>query len=836
MQGFFDIKPSRKGTKLDCSSCGLRAGCKSPAMEYTGEGKQSILVIAEAPGRDEDQRGKQLIGSAGKLLRFYLDELDIDLDEDCWKTNAINCRPPNNRKPSTKEINCCREVLVRKTIEELQPKKIIVLGRAAIESILDNRIKVDSVSKWVGMKIPDQGWQCWIFPTYHPSYLLRNDEPPAMAKIFSDNLRTAIEWDKPFKREIHRVRIIDNINEAIRYLEKLNNEQPKMIAFDYETTGIRPYALGHEIICMAIASNSNSATVFSIYGNTEFHKELKELLTNGRIKKAAHNMKFEDIWTKEIFGYDVVGWQWDTMIGAHIVDNRSKISGLEFQSYVNFGIVCKDETKKFLLSETTHTPNKIQDAPLDIIMKRCGRDAIFTFRLARMQAREILDNEMIDAYRLFHQGTLAFSDIERTGIKIDGVYYEKQNKILSRKISATEKKIKDSEEIALWKRKEAKEFNPNSGQQLGKLLFDYLKLGSTKQTAGGNHSTDIEALEPIVKKSEFVANILQLKKLNKLQGTYLKGITREIHNRTLYPSFNLHIPVTYRSSSSKPNFQNIPAREKNAEKLIRTGIIPRDGRQLLEVDYSGIEVRIFACYHKDPKMIEYIHNPKSDMHRDEAANLFLLKKKEVTSGLRFVTKNQFVFPQFYGSWWRQCAMNIWNMSKDEVLQDGTPIREHLASKGIDTLYDYEEIVKKNEKVFWKKKFPVFAKWRDNLLNTYEENGYIDFLTKFRCSGYMTRNDVWSYPVQGAAFHCLLWSLIELNFILKQFETKIVGQIHDSIVFDMVPEELDELSVIIRRVMCDDIRIHFPWLIVPLDIDAKISEVNGNWSEMKDYKI
>lgn len=197
MKGFFDIKP-RKGTKLDCASCGLHKTCKSPSMPATGAGKRSILVIAEAPGALEDSRNEQLIGEAGKLLRSYLKKLGVALDSDCWKINAINCKPPKNRKPKDKEINCCREVMVRKTIEELQPEKIIVLGESAMKSILDGRIKFGSIKKWVGWAIPDQYWKAYIFPTYHPSYLMRMEEDPALAKIFEENLEQAIKWSFPY--------------------------------------------------------------------------------------------------------------------------------------------------------------------------------------------------------------------------------------------------------------------------------------------------------------------------------------------------------------------------------------------------------------------------------------------------------------------------------------------------------------------------------------------------------------------------------------------------------------------------------------------------------------
>jgi uracil-DNA glycosylase len=82
-----------------CEQCGLYKGCVSPKMEVTGKGGKKILIIAEAPGKTEDEQGIQLIGEAGQILRNCLEELDYNLDRDFWKTNIINCRPPGNRNP-----------------------------------------------------------------------------------------------------------------------------------------------------------------------------------------------------------------------------------------------------------------------------------------------------------------------------------------------------------------------------------------------------------------------------------------------------------------------------------------------------------------------------------------------------------------------------------------------------------------------------------------------------------------------------------------------------------------------------------------------------------------
>ena len=119
-------------------------------------------------------------------------------------------------------------------------------------------------------------------------------------------------------------------------------------------------------------------------------------------------------------------------------------------------------------------------------------------------------------------------------------------------------------------------------------------------------------------------NLLRIRKLKKVRDTYLEGFLREQVNGYIHPFFNLHLVRTYRSSSDHPNFQNIPKRDKEAMNIVRRAIFPRPGHQLLELDYSGLEVRIAACYHKDKTMLRYIGDPHSDMHGDMAKQIFII--------------------------------------------------------------------------------------------------------------------------------------------------------------------------------------------------------------------
>ena len=174
-----------------------------------------------------------------------------------------------------------------------------------------------------------------------------------------------------------------------------------------------------------------------------------------------------------------------------------------------------------------------------------------------------------------------------------------------------------------------------------------------------------------------------------------------------------------------------------------------------------------------------------------------------------------------------------------TLTDNTPLKEHLRSNGIKSYEKFEKHIQDVEDRFWNEKFFVYKKWKENWLKAYERRGYFDTVTGFRCQGVMKKNDVINYPVQGVAFHCLLWSLIQLQKWMKEQElkSKIIGQIHDEITKDLHNDEFMYVLKKERQIMCEDIREEWKWLkIVPLDIEASFADVDRPWNETKPVVI
>jgi uracil-DNA glycosylase family 4 len=851
MEGFFYsdeekkkkvARISRKGSgtrqkKQGCEACGLSKTCNSPKMPYSGKGKKKILVIGEAPGATEDEKGTQFVGDAGKTLRRKFASLGIDLDRDCWKTNAIICRPPKNATPKSRQISLCFPHL-EKTILELKPKKIITFGKTPLQSFLLGRESVKSVESWVGWTIPDQKYKCWVFPNYHPQYLNYNADDIILHKLFDKYLKQAIEWDKEFPdnhNDIKDVRVIKDLTTIILYLQSI---KPGMqISFDIETTGRKPFVKGHKIKTMSIALGKHKCFAFPFMAEEEaFIRQIRRIMTDSEIEKIGQNLKYEDLWLRVLHDIEVKGWIFDTMLGIHVLDNRSGITGLKFQTYIYEGVSdYSKEVKKYLeaAEKDGNAFNQIDKVDIDKLLLYNGLDSLYTFRLYRRYKRMMRENDW-QAYQLLHDGAIELSRIEYNGISADMKYYETEFSHLGRRMKKIHDKIMDSKEVQIWKTKApgkfAKEkFNFNSATQLRILLFDLLNYPVGKMTKSENPSADQEVLEGIDK--PFVKNILAHRKLKKIKDTYLQGFMREQSGGIIHPSFNLNIVRTYRSSSNNPNFQNIPKHDEQAQRIVRGGLVPRKGRQLVEVDYSGMEVRISACYHKDPEMIKYIKNPETDMHRDQAAEIFLKAGLDITKRERFLAKNNFVFAEFYGDYYVHCAENIWKDAEPEILSG-------LNDRGIKTYSAFEKHMKKVEDKFWNKKFKVYRDWKESTWKEFQRKGYYNYYTGFTSQGHMYKNDCLNYPIQGSAFHCLLWSLIQVNkFLVKnKFQTELIGQIHDSLVFDRVPEEKDELMPAIKKIMVQDLRKAYPWIIVPLDIEVEASEINGSWANLQKEEI
>lgn len=456
-----------------------------------------------------------------------------------------------------------------------------------------------------------------------------------------------------------------------------------------------------------------------------------------------------------------------------------------------------------------------------------------------------------DARLLIHEGIQALSRASIQGMKVDVDYCKKQEKFLQTKIKNLKKKFAKTDTGKLWK-KYYRTPNFDSGDQLRDILFDKKKIKVVKLTKPskkfpkGQASVDKEALGIIAKTEPDIGVLSEINILSPLLNTFIKGILKEQVNGIIHPFFHLHTTDTFRSSSANLNFQNIPNRLPIQKKIVRSSFIPSKRNQIITADFGSIEVNVSSCVHKDPKMLKYNRNPeKNNMHTDLAIQCYLLdkfKKEGSEKTLRKGAKNGFVFPQFYGDYYGKNAPSLCNWAelptkgkfKDTdglKLMTGVNIGQHLKRKGISNFNSFRDHIQNVEYDFWNRRFKVYKQWKETNVKKYYKKGYLKTLTGFTCSGMMSKNAINNYPIQGPAFHCLLKTFIETDrrIIKKKMKSKLIGQIHDELVFDADPNEKDDLLEMVRRIACIWLRKQWKWIIVPMEIEANIFDVDANWA-------
>jgi len=396
-QGILFEPESSTAKSFSCSSCGLYEHVKSPRMEPYGKFRKGILNIGEAPGEVEDNRGKPWQGRAGQVLHRAYREVGIDLFEDCLNVNAVSCRPTSktgsNRTPTDKEIQACRGNVFR-VIKEYKPKVVVLFGGVALQSVIGNYWKknLGEISRWHGFVIPDRNVGAWVIPTFHPSYIMRQEKSEEYRLVWKQDVKKVLDvLDNPFPAYKEQVHIVNDEEHAKEVLRMLLDRKPKFLYIDIETTGLKPYNRdSHKIICMSLCDNENESWVIPIPQDVTL---LKRLLEHPKIGKLAHNMKFENNWLSVLCGIDVQPWVWDSMIAAHVLDNRPDITGLKFQVYVNFGVADYDsEIEQYLKADGSNSVNKTLDLWRSLsgrnkLMTYCGLDSLFGYRLAMNQMR-----------------------------------------------------------------------------------------------------------------------------------------------------------------------------------------------------------------------------------------------------------------------------------------------------------------------------------------------------------------------------------------------------------------------------------------------------------------
>lgn len=384
-----------------CGSCGLHKACRSPKMPVSGEGRRRILIVGEAPGQDEDAQGRQFVGRTGQYLERTLAGLGVDMRRDCWLTNALACWPgpgqdgEPNRSPSNNEVGFCRPA-VAQAVRDLSPDVIVPLGSPAVSSVLGRLWKPDPgpVTRWAGFRAPCRRTNAWVCPTYHPSYVTRQEsQSPVTSLLWKQHLQAAVSlrgrpWPDGPPDSSKKVRIfLDDDSAAADSIYRMC-ESTRPVAFDYETTMLKPDAPGAEVWACSL---SDGVTSFAFPWRGRAVRAMRRFLRSP-VPKVGANVKYEQRWTLAVFGFPAENWLIDTALAAHVLDNRKGVAGIEFQAYALLGAPAwKAAMKDYFRPRRrggckNNTPNRIREAPLDELLRYNALDSQYEWEVAEKQA------------------------------------------------------------------------------------------------------------------------------------------------------------------------------------------------------------------------------------------------------------------------------------------------------------------------------------------------------------------------------------------------------------------------------------------------------------------
>jgi len=549
--------------------------------------------------------------------------------------------------------------------------------------------------------------------------------------------------------------------------------------FDIETTSLDRFSAD----LLGVAFSWKEHEGWYLPWSPELLPKLREVLASPA-EKIGHNLKF-DLSILLHHGIEVKGPLFDTMLADTLVSPERRHS-MDYLSEILLGytpVKLADISKPasqpdaassldlFAHAEKTKASKDLDIAaiPLAVLAEYAAEDADVTFQLAQkikpLLAASGQESVLKDIEAPLQPVLVA---MEMEGISVDPAALATIGDELQVQIDELVKSIH---------RHADRSFNIASPKQLGEILFDQLGLADkAKKTKTGQYKTDEQTLATLEGKHPIISDILAWREATKLKSTYLDALPGHIVAETgrVHTTFHQLVAATGRLASTDPNLQNIPIRSEAGRK-IRKAFVPRAGSTLLSCDYSQIELRVMAALSGDATMIEAFQN-NTDIHTITAAKVFVIEPGEVTSDMRRTAK-MVNFGIIYG-------ISAFGLSQRLAI----PRTE--AANIIDAYF---------------REYPAIRYFMDRTVNEAREAGYVETLGGRRryfpdlksgnqnLRGNAERAAINS-PIQGTAADMIKLAMIRVDALLREkpYQTKMLLQVHDELVFDLAIDEQEEL--------------------------------------------
>lgn len=767
-----------------CEDSVSNSGVRRCKIEGTGPKIAKVMIVGQCPGSDEVEQGAPFVGRAGELLNDMLREALIPREE-LYFTNVVKCRPSViagtrrvDRDPKPQEINACLPMLIDE-IRTIRPAVIVSVGNIPMRVLTG----ISGVMMWQTCVMFHRLFQCWIVPMIHPSALLRWGATQGLDFDLSViALSTAWEYRD---RRVRITRVIRHFVQDASEAEEIVVQcvQHDAFAFDFETYlngSLRGLGLCWRF-CEAYYIPAKFLTSALV----------SRLARDGRDSmKIAHNVAFDRSVARWTCGVELGPKVFDTMIAHHLLEEEMPY-GLKDLEWLY-----TDKGGRADLIKPHYGKPTWDRLPEDVVGEYCCDDVESTFRLYHRFKKELAREGLEYLFENVSMPTTrVVEELEHNGVPID-----------ESAMTAVTDRCLELEELSVTRvRKIAGDFNVNSGQQLGDILYVKLKLPE-QHTKTKRWKTDGETLKKLkpLDRSGIIDEILNIKKQRKILSTYIKGTRKRMRNGRAYYSFLQPGTVTGRLSSA---FHTFP---RNA--AIRRIIGAPSGRKLIDADFDQIELRIGASLSGDPEMIR-VFREGGDIHNEVACTLYGLEPGSEVDVEQRNTAKGFDFGVFFGRGASSVA--------DEM---GVSLQK--AQEWIDR---------------FARRFAVLWQWIDQQHVFVREHLYVRNLYGRRrqlkhainpdtnMQAEAERQAV-NAPIQGGAndIACIAWERIRERVQREKLDAKLCGIVHDEILV-----ETDDASAeYVALLMKEEMEKPYPRLLVPMTADVHIVQ---NWYEHKASK-
>lgn len=566
---------------------------------------------------------------------------------------------------------------------------------------------------------------------------------------------------------------------------------PAIEGMHVESHGDNPH---HAVVMGMVLSTSDRHFFISPeFLSSEEAKPIVDWLGNDSVPKRGYDLHRTDL-ALHWLGIAFAGANFDIQLAAYLLDpteNDQTLSALSAKygmAYLSSDDEVYGKGAKF----------KIPDK--ETLSRHLARKSEAIKSIVPIQQAEL---EQVEMNALFYDLEMPLSrilaDMEKQGIAVNREALVELGREFEAQISKLVAQIYD---IA------GQEFNLNSPKQLGEILFDKLGLPVIKKTKTG-YSTDAEVLEKLAPYHNIVQYILEYRQMAKLQSTYVEGLLKEIRGETgkVHTYFRQTIAATGRLSSQFPNLQNIPIRLEEGRKIRKVFVPSEEGWYILGADYSQIELRVLAHISEDRGLQEaFLHD--MDIHTKTAMDVFGVSADQVDSNMRRSAK----------------AVNfgiVYGIS-DYGLSQNLNITRKEAARFIDQYFDA---------------FQGVRKYMDDIVRDAKRDGYVKtllerrrYLPEINASNFNLRSfaerTAMNTPIQGTAADIIKLAMVLMDEALRShgLKSRMLLQVHDELVFEVPPEELEIMSKLVPETMEK---------ALPLSVPLKAEVSSGlNWYEAK----